>query len=123
MAYAPAVVSYVFNHKPAPMQKMLLTLLAAIILASCGSTHHNQGGDIKDDMDAWIGHHKAELIRAWGPPQYYASDGRDGEILIYQRTETYAEVVYGRYYERTVHPYKMFYADAYGNIYYWRTGE
>ena len=105
------------------MKNILTVLFIITLLAGCSNTRNTRTNDINKTMDSWIGHHQSELIRAWGPPQYYASDGKDGVILIYQRTETYAEVVYGRYHERTVHPYKMFYADALGNIYYWRTGE
>ena len=35
-------------------------------------------------MQAWVGHHQGDLIQSWGPPTRTTSDGRGGEILVYE---------------------------------------
>lgn len=76
----------------------------------------------KKVMDSWMGHHKSELIQSWGPPHRYESDGKGGEILVYEKSVTRGAVINNTYYEKTTHPYQMFYADKDGKLYYWRTG-
>ena len=90
-----------------------------------------------DVMDYWIGHHKSELIRNWGPPDATSDDGNNGIILIYtweQKSETIIEE-----YQKNRYAYnagetgrgykviksannklsKMYYADVNGKIYHW----
>ena len=98
-------------------QAILTTLIAATFLIGCHASKKNQQA-----MDSWIGSHKSALIQSWGPPSRYESDGKGGEILIYERSVTRGSVVGNTYYENTRHPYQMFYADSNGKIYYWRTG-
>lgn len=88
-----------------------------MFLISCESTKK-----ISEKMDSWLGHHKSELIESWGPPTRYESDGKGGEILIYERSVTQGSMIGKTYYENTNHPYRMFYADRRGKIYHWRTG-
>ena len=66
-------------------------------------------------MDSWVGDTKRNLILKWGPPARTASDGGDGEILIYARQ------VYIPQYQMNYYDYKMFYVDSNGKIYYCRT--
>lgn len=105
------------------MRNLLITLCIATILAACGTTHTFYKDNLTNLMEFWVGRQKSDLIRSWGPPQQYASDGKDGEILIYEHVITHTNTIDGAYYEQTTRSSKMFYADAYGNIYYWRTGE
>jgi len=73
-------------------------------------------------MDSWMGHHKSELIRSWGPPTRYDSDGQGGQILIYEYTRTVGATIYGSYLQRTFVDYKEMFANGDGYLYYWRTG-
>lgn len=89
------------------MNKLILTLLLVTLLLSCTST--------KKVMSSWVGDTKRNLILKWGPPAKIASDGGDGEILIY------ASQVYIPQYKMNYWDYKMFYANISGKIYHWRT--
>ncbi|GGC18302.1 hypothetical protein GCM10011386_07760 [Parapedobacter defluvii] len=53
----------------------------------------------------------------WGPPARVASDGGDGEILVYAKEE------YLNFTKQTFHfyDYKMFYVNKKGKIYHWVT--
>lgn len=98
-------------------QNIFITLVAATFLISCDTSKK-----IQQTMDSWMGHHKSELIQSWGPPTRYESDGKGGEILIYEKSVTRGSVIGNTYYQNTRHPYNMFYADKDGKLYYWRTG-
>lgn len=103
-------------------QKIFTALVSTIIFfTSCTSTKKIQEQN-KQAMDSWMGSHKSALIQSWGPPTRYESDGKGGEILIYEQKVTRGAVIYGTYHEKTTYPYKMFYADKDGKLYYWRTG-
>lgn len=102
-------------------QNLFLLFFTAFLFVGCTSTKKLQEQN-KQVMDSWMGHHKSELIQSWGPPSRYESDGKGGEILIYEQKVTRGAVIYGTYQERTTYPYKMFYADKDGKLYYWRTG-
>ena len=102
--------------------KNLIRLFILFILSGCGPSQKVQQEKHREAMESWIGHHKSELIQSWGPPQRYESDGKGGEILIYESKVTRGAVIYGTYHEKTSYPYKMFYADSNGKLYYWRTG-
>jgi len=44
------------------MRAMVVGLcLSLVILAGCGDTYHYRA-------EGWVGHHREDLIRAWGPP-------------------------------------------------------
>jgi hypothetical protein len=91
------------------------------LLPSCGY-YKKLAETNKQTMDSWLGSHKSALIQSWGPPSRYESDGKGGEILVYEQKSTRGAVIGNTYQERTTYPYKMFYADKDGKIYYWRTG-
>ncbi len=76
----------------------------------------------KIEMNSWLKHHKSELIRSWGPPTRYDSDGQGGEILIYEYKRTVGAILNGNYLQRTFIDYKEIFADKDGIIYYWRYG-
>ena len=98
-------------------QHIIIFLITSTFVLSCGTSKK-----IQETMDSWMGNHKSELIKSWGPPNRYESDGAGGEILIYEKSVTRGGVINGTYYENTSHPYSMFYADKTGKLYYWRTG-
>ena len=60
-------------------------------------------------MDSWVGHSKQEIVMNWGPPARTASDGSDGEILIYAST----------YWGPTSWKYTMFYLNSSHTVYHW----
>lgn len=48
-----------------------------------------QQNDQKKLRDNWIGHHKSEILREWGPPTGgIVNDGQGGEILTYNQGTT-----------------------------------
>ncbi len=77
----------------------------------------------KTVLNSWMNSTKARLIQSWGAPTRYASDGQDGEILIYEEERKIANVVYGTYMERTITWYREMYVNSAGNIYHWRSGQ
>ena len=95
---------------------------------SCTSTKKTQAEQAAQDakskevMNSWLKHHKSELIRSWGPPTRYGSDGQGGEILIYEYPRTLGAVIYNNYLQRTFVDYKEMFANHDGIIYHWRTG-
>lgn len=97
--------------------RFIFLATAVILLCSCNSQKR-----LTEVMDSWVDSHKSELIQEWGPPSRYESDGKGGEILIYERKVTRGGVYNNVYYENTSYPYQMFYADGDGKIYYWRYG-
>lgn len=62
-------------------------------------------------MDSWINKEQYQLIEKWGPPARKASNGSNGEILIY----SFEYYIYGQLYYK----YKMFYCYQNGIIYHW----
>jgi hypothetical protein len=103
------------------MRQFSLLLSLLLLITSCGPSKKAQQDKLKEVMDSWLGHHKSELIQSWGPPDRYASDGKDGEILIYEKMITRGAVIYNTYREVTTSAYKMVYVDRNGKIYFWRT--
>ncbi len=96
-----------YRRRP-PLRRFLSCLWligCCVSLTSCAS--------INNEMQSWVGHHKHELIVAWGPPHSERQDGAGGEVLIYQ----YQHSLNGKdYYWAT----RMFYVNADGIIYRWR---
>jgi hypothetical protein len=90
-------------------------------IASCATQKKAQDKE-RAALDSWLNHSKAELIQAWGPPTRYESDGKGGEILIYENTVKVANIIYGTYMEKNVINYKQMYVNSSGIIYYWRSG-
>ncbi|MBR5643468.1 MAG: hypothetical protein IKW77_04720 [Salinivirgaceae bacterium] len=59
-----------------------LTLACSVLLTSCHSTQYVS---LQDDYNAKLnGKTHAEIIELLGPPDRTASNGKDGEILIYE---------------------------------------
>lgn len=79
--------------------------------------------EIKRKMDSWLGSHKSELIREWGAPNRYDSDGKGGEILIWEEKRVVGAVMYGVYQQRTLTNYREFFATSAGILYLWRVGQ
>lgn len=98
-------------------------LCALLILSGCLPTKA---------LNSWLGHHKSELIRTWGPPTRTASDGAGGEILIYEQGVYTGQVpgqMYGNGYGGTSYTapvqtgynrVRMFYCDKDGKVYMWK---
>jgi hypothetical protein len=64
------------------LASVLFVLLSC--LTACASANlEAQRETVNRQMQSWIGHHQADLILSWGPPQQTASDGNGGTILIY----------------------------------------
>lgn len=104
-----------------------ITVLALSLVFLCSCTSEEQlrkdrENETKRIMDSWLNHHKSELIRSWGPPTRYDSDGQGGQILIYEYTRTLGATIYGNYMQRTFVDYKEMFANQNGLIYYWRNG-
>jgi hypothetical protein len=60
--------------------KLLATgLLSILLLLACGPS-------LKEVMDSWVGHHRDDLIRKWGPPTKETPLSNGGSILSYQRS-------------------------------------
>ncbi len=103
----------------------ILTATVLILFSGCTSTKKTQAEQAqknKETMNSWLKHHKSELIRSWGPPARYDSDGQGGEILIYEYNKTVGAVINGNYIQRTFVDYKEMFANSEGIIYHWRTG-
>jgi len=108
--------------------KWVLLILALMLTAlTTGCVNR-----INQVMDSWVGHHKSELIRSWGPPTEVASDGAGGEILIYKfhrdlgqtegkiRTDSGGTTRYTAPEKRGYYATRMFYVNKQGYIYHWR---
>ncbi len=116
------------------MKKILIcfsVLVTFLHLYSCKST--------SDIYNSWIGSHKSTLIQSWGPPSRYESDGKNGEILVfetrpsdhgmgnYKPTKEFtspAAIAINNNYNRNsnrLHYTEMF-VNENGIIYYWRNG-
>lgn len=108
--------------------KNILTLIILLYLTGC------MGAKIKkmnESMQSWVGCHKSDLIRQIGPPTRYESDGKNGEILIYEYqhgrqipgtayTGTDGNLYYTNPTTIKYDVYRMFYANEKGIIYHWR---
>ncbi len=110
---------------------------ACLILLLSVTGWANRGKKISATMDAWKGHHQAELIRSWGPPDETDPDGKGGQVLTWlldrggsTTTATTLKVDSDIcpqcsdvtvYRERTRQAAsRMFWVDKEGIIYFWR---
>jgi hypothetical protein len=59
-------------------------------------------------MKSWLGHHKSDLVMAWGPPHAVLEDGRGGRILVYTENRMYVS---------PGHATTTSSANAYGQVY------
>lgn len=63
-------------------KSICLILAGSVLFASC---HTTQYVSLQDDYNAQLkGKNHAEIIELLGPPDRTTSDGKDGEILIYE---------------------------------------
>jgi hypothetical protein len=112
------------------MKKILIcfsVIVTLLHLYSCSSTN--------EVYNSWLGSHKSTLIKQWGPPTRYESDGNGGEILIYEKKPVMSNYKYEgqksagtegaerarERMSRMVHFTDM-YVNANGIIYHWRNG-
>jgi len=63
--------------------RLAVAALIASSFVSVGCSHNSK--QVRDSFDGMIGHSEAELIRALGPPNWTASDGDDGTVLIWDQ--------------------------------------
>ena len=71
------------------MKRLLVVrMMAGLAGSGCAS----RATQISRTMDSWKGTHKHELILKWGPPTRIESDGKDGEILVYEYDKTGTKV-------------------------------
>jgi hypothetical protein len=108
------------------MKKLLSLLILTLLLASCAPRIST-----KEVMNSWLKHHKSELIRSWGPPHRTATDGKDGEIYIYESSSTSAQTFKNVFGVELPNPittvnttiyYRQFFINKDGRIYYVRWG-
>ncbi len=72
----------------APELTVAIALLALATLTFCGcaaSITEKADLKIKEEMRAWIGSHKTELVDSLGEPVFILHDGRSGEVYYYQQ--------------------------------------
>ena len=97
------------------MKKLILFLFVIVSLSGCIST--------QKIMNSWIGRSRSDLILDWGPPTSgYASDGKGGEILLYNYGNNIYVPVNGIIVQSTVSRYSHVYCDSNGKIYHIRWG-
>jgi hypothetical protein len=67
---------------------MISVLISSLALCACGyparTDDFKKATAISRIMDSWVGHYQSELIANWGPPTEIVSNGRAGNILIYE---------------------------------------
>lgn len=109
------------------MKRFVLLVAVILLFAGCA-------GRINKTMKSWMGAHKSQLIRSWGPPTRVADDGQGGEVLIYEYHESFqtqgkaTTQKRGGKYVTTYQPgqtinvdkYRMFWADENGVLYGWK---
>lgn len=101
------------------MKNILSLICVTLFLFSCESQKK-----IAQKMNSWIGSHKSEIIRSWGPPtEGVAPDGKGGEILKYGTSRNVIAPVGNIYVSRTINKYQQIYCDSTGKIYYVRWGK
>jgi hypothetical protein len=62
----------------AKLSGMGMVVLILFLMISCGPSK-------KKIMDSWIGQHRDDLIRSWGPPSQEVPLSNGGKILSYLR--------------------------------------
>lgn len=112
---------YALNSPNYHKMKNLTLVLLYLLLAS--QSYAIGKKKLKKSMDSWNGHGQHELIVSWGPPARTADDGGGGQVLIYSYPYvTNGYYSFGQYFpSETWYRYRMFYVNASGVIYGWRT--
>lgn len=58
-----------------------LTITLSLLLVGCGPSHQEV---LESSMNSWIGHHRDELFRAWGPPAQEIRLSNGGSIMTFR---------------------------------------
>lgn len=111
---------------------ILCAAVAIILLSGCMTDKQRN-----EQMASWVGHDMNDLIAAWGAPNTVMSDGKGGQILIYDRsgkvvlpgstTTTITSIGSGAIANSystpesviPIHRQRMFWVDSIGRIYRW----
>lgn len=108
------------------IHKSVYLFIVLFLLGGCSS-----GEEISKVMDSWVGSHYSDMMLKWGPPTYSTSDGKAGQILVYQYdrrggqipgyvTEIGGTVFYTAPQNVSYVAERMFYVNEKGIIYSWR---
>ena len=93
------------------MKNVITAFLFLFLMTACTSQ--------REILNSWLGSTKQQLIMSWGPPSRTASDGGDGEILVYANQGHWpgynGEGAYNYW------NYKYMYVNGSGKIYHWMT--
>lgn|GEM_PF-5164292 len=76
--------------------------------------------EVKAVLNSWMGSHKSEIIRSWGPPDRYADDGKGGEIMIWEDRKMLRFNYGNSIMEKVITYTKSIFVDADGEIYFGR---
>ena len=120
------------------LSKLRLLVLSAFMLFALNSfgcaprvNDFKKPSTINRMMDSWVGHYQSKLIANWGPPTKITSDGKGGNIIIYESLKgTWGDVKDKRIVGGTHYPTsprqpgyaatRIFYVNEKGIIYSWK---
>lgn len=106
--------------------RRVLGVVVLVMLSACASFNPSKV------MQSWVGSHYSDLMLQWGPPTRSTTDGRGGQILIYEydrntgqipgtaRTNPDGSVSYTAPRSTGYVATRMFWVTAEGRIYNWR---
>lgn len=63
------------------LSSLSIAVLISALLSGCGPS---QQEILESSMNSWIGHHRDELFRAWGPPSQEIQLSNGGSILTFR---------------------------------------
>jgi hypothetical protein len=124
-----------FNYMEYKPKLLVLSVFMLIALNGFGCAQKvndfKKASIIKGIMDSWVGHYQSELIAYWGPPTKIVSDGKGGNMIIYESLKgTWGNlkdkrIVGGAHYPtRARQPgyaaTRIFYVNEKGIIYSWK---
>ena len=73
------------EYKPKLLALFLFTLIALNSFGCAQKVNDfKKASIIRGIMDSWVGHYQSELIAYWGPPTKIVSDGKGGNMIIYE---------------------------------------
>jgi len=87
------------------IQFFLILFLSLMIITGCAAMTWPNSKD-REKTESWIGAHKSKLIKTLGPPSRNTSDGKGGEIIIYEKT---FHNLHTQYYDFYVNPKGIIY--------------
>lgn len=98
----------------------LLCVITTILIISCGPSRTAR--DAKENVlfNEWLGHSKAQLVKQWGQPDSLATDGKNGQILIYKEGVDYISVMNENYSGTQYSFRKEMFINADSVIYDWK---